>query len=499
MSKREVPVRLLIDALPERRVVGAPPPAVSGLTADSRRVEPGDCFVAVPGFKQDARRFVPDAVARGARLVVTEGEPVAGLAVAQVLVPSARRALARLADAFHGHPSSALTLVGITGTNGKTTTSYLVDALLRARGLDTGIIGTIQYVLGHETRPAGQTTPEALEIQGMLAEMRARGIGGVAMEVSSHALALSRVEGLDFDVAVFTNLTQDHLDFHGTLDEYRRAKRRLFELLAGSPKPGRTAVVNADDPAGAAMVAGLDVPVLPFGLGPGARVRPVEHASALDGIRMTVDTPRGRLALRSALIGEHNVMNLLGAVATGLALGLAPDVIARALGGVSTVPGRFEQVRAGQPFLVVVDYAHTPDALERVLTTARKITRGRLGVVFGCGGDRDRGKRPIMGEIAARLADRVWVTSDNPRSERPDAIIDEIVVGVARVAGADRRSVREPDRRAAIGGALGWAGADDTVVIAGKGHETYQIVGRDVLDFDDRAVSRDLLGGERRR
>ena len=482
----------LLDALEEKRIVGPAPTTVTGLTADSRRVTTGDCFVAVPGFKQDARRFVPDAVARGARLVVTEGEAL-DVRVCQVLVPSTRLALPRLADAFHGHPSGALTVVGITGTNGKTTTSYLVDALLRARGLDTGIIGTIQYVLGGETRPAGQTTPEALEIQGMLAEMRARGIGGVAMEVSSHGLALHRVDGTRFRAAIFTNLTQDHLDFHGTLDEYRRAKRRLFELLAASPKRGRTAVVNADDPAGAAMVAGLDVPVLPFGLGPDARVRAVEHTSGLEGIRMTVDTPRGRLAVRSTLIGEHNVMNLLGAVATGLALGLAPDVIARALAGVSAVPGRFEQVRAGQPFLVVVDYAHTPDALERVLTTARKITRGRLGVVFGCGGDRDRGKRPIMGEIAARLADRVWVTSDNPRSERPEAIVDEVVVGVARVDGGAARAVREPDRRRAIHAALGWAGADDTVVIAGKGHETYQIVGADVLDFDDRAVAREIL------
>jgi UDP-N-acetylmuramoyl-L-alanyl-D-glutamate--2,6-diaminopimelate ligase len=498
MARNDVPVSRLLEALPERRVVGAPPAAVSGLTADSRRVEPGDCFVAVPGFKQDARRFVPDAVARGARLVVTEGEPLAGLPVAQVLVPSARRALPRLAGAFHGHPSAALTLVGITGTNGKTTTSYLVDALLRARGLATGIIGTIQYVLGSETRPAGQTTPEALEIQGMLAEMRARGVGGVAMEVSSHALALSRVEGLDFDVAVFTNLTQDHLDFHGTLDEYRRAKRRLFELLAASAKPRRTAVVNADDPAGAAMVAGLDVPVLPFGLGPGARVRAVEHASSLDGIRMTVDTPGGRLTVSSPLIGDHNVMNLLGAVATGLALDLAPAAIARALAGVRAVPGRFEQVHAGQPFLVVVDYAHTPDALERVLATARKITAGRLGVVFGCGGDRDRGKRPIMGEIAARLADRAWVTSDNPRSEPPEAIIDEIAAGVARVTGAGARCERQADRRAAIGAALGWARAGDTVVIAGKGHETYQILGTEVVDFDDRAVARALLTGQGR-
>ena len=496
--RSDVSVNVLLDALPERRVIGTPPATVRGLTADSRRVQAGDCFVAVPGFKQDARRFVPEAVTRGAALVVTEGEPVPGLAVPQVLVPSARRALARLADAYHGHPSAALTLVGITGTNGKTTTSYLVDALLRARGFRTGILGTIQYVLGDEARPAGQTTPEALEIQAMLAEMRARGIGAVAMEVSSHALALSRVDGLDFDVAVFTNLTQDHLDFHGTLDEYRRAKRRLFEQLAASPKPRRTAVVSADDPAGAEMVRGLDVPVLTFGLAPGARVRATEHVSGLDGIRMTVDTPRGPLTLASSLIGEHNVMNLLGAIGTGLALGLEPHAIAAALAPVRTVPGRFEQVDAGQPFLVVVDYAHTPDALERVLATARKITPGRLGVVFGCGGDRDRTKRPIMGEIAARLADRAWVTSDNPRSERPEAILDEVIAGVTRVRGAETRYVAEADRRTAIRGALAWAQTGDTIVIAGKGHETYQIVGAQTLPFDDRAVAREILGGRAR-
>src|SRR5207245_5291171 len=257
-----------------------------------------------------------------------------------------------------------------------------------------------------------------------------------------------------------------------------------------SPKPRRTAVVNGDDPAGATMVSGLDVAVLTFGLGASARVRAVEHASSLDGIRMAVETPRGRFALTSALIGEHNVMNLLAAVATGLALGLEPGAIAQALAAVGTVPGRFEQVRAGQPFLVVVDYAHTPDALERVLTTARKLTRGRLGVVFGCGGDRDRGKRPIMGEIAARLADRVWVTSDNPRSERPEAIIDEILVGV-RAAGAEPgRYAVEPDRSRAIHAVLAWAAAGDPAALAGKGHETYQIVGADTLPFDDREVAR---------
>jgi UDP-N-acetylmuramoyl-L-alanyl-D-glutamate--2,6-diaminopimelate ligase len=487
----------LLAALPEKRVIGDPPRSVSSISGDSRRVEPGGCFVAVPGFKQDGRRFIPEAVRRGATVVVTEGEPVAGLSVAQVLVPSVRVSLARLAGAFYGHPSRQLTLVGITGTNGKTTTSYLVEALLRARGLATGVIGTIQYVLGNETRPASQTTPEALDLQSMLAQMRDGGVRGVAMEVSSHALSLARADGLAFDVAVFTNLTQDHLDFHGTLENYRLAKRRLFELLAESPKPVRTAVVNADDPAGATMAQGLDVAVLPFGLGPAARVRAVEHVSSIDGIRMTVETPRGRVGLTSPLIGEHNVMNLLGAVATGLALGLEPSAIAEALAAVGTVPGRFEQVRTGQPFLVVVDYAHTPDALERVLTTARKLTRGRLGVVFGCGGDRDRTKRPIMGEIAARLGDRVWVTSDNPRSERPEAILDEVVAGIRRTGAAASRYVAEADRGAAIRGALGWAEAGDTVVIAGKGHETYQIVGAEVLPFDDREIAREILSKAR--
>jgi UDP-N-acetylmuramoyl-L-alanyl-D-glutamate--2,6-diaminopimelate ligase len=488
---REMSVSVLLDALTDKRVVGTPPRAVTGLTADSRRVARGDAFVAVPGFKQDARRFVPDAVGRGAALVVTEGQALNGVGVAQVLVPSARRALAALAGAYWDHPSRALTLVGITGTNGKTTTSYLVDALLRARGDATGILGTIQYVVGDEIRPAGQTTPEALEIESMLAAMRERGVRGVAMEVSSHALALSRVDALAFDVAVFTNLTQDHLDFHGTLDEYGRAKRRLFELLAASPKPRRAAVVNGDDPAGARMVAGLGLETLTFGLGPDNRVRATEWTSTLEGVRLHVSTPAGGLTLVSPLIGEHNVMNLLAGVGVGLALGLRPDAVAQALGGVQTVPGRFEQVRAGQPFLVIVDYAHTPDALERVLTTARKITTGRLGVVFGCGGDRDRTKRPIMGEIAARLADHAWITSDNPRSEDPDAIVAEVAVGAARV----RREgdMRLADRHAAIEAALEWARPRDTVVIAGKGHETYQIVGSNVLPFDDREVARRLL------
>jgi UDP-N-acetylmuramoyl-L-alanyl-D-glutamate--2,6-diaminopimelate ligase len=317
------------------------------------------------------------------------------------------------------------------------------------------------------------------------------------MEVSSHALALHRVDGVEFDVAVFTNLTQDHLDFHLTFEAYRAAKARLFALLAAGAKRCRAAVINRDDQAGRSMVAGLPLAVITFGLAGGSDVKPRWFVSGFEGIKMDVDTPRGAVRIESPLVGEHNVMNLLAAIGVGLALRMDPHAIGQALGRVTAVPGRFERVEAGQPFLVAVDYAHTPDALERVLTTARKLVGagGRLGVVFGCGGDRDRGKRPLMGEIAARLADRVWVTSDNPRSERPEAIIAEIVAGIP-LAGADPlRHATNPDRKSAIRDALDWARQGDVVIIAGKGHETYQIIGSEVLSFDDREVARAVLAG----
>ena len=494
MTRRRVTMDILLRALPKKTVLGRLPDAVTGLAYDSRAVTAGDLFVAVPGLKQDGRLFIPEALVRGAALVVTEGsDPLPGTDQGRVLVPSVREALARLADAFFEHPSGTLTVVGITGTNGKTTTSYLVEALLRARGMGTGVVGTIQYRIGDETVPAGQTTPEAVELQRLLARMVESGVRTVAMEVSSHALALHRVDGIDFDVAVFTNLTQDHLDFHGTLEAYGRAKRRLFELLRGSRKPERWAVINLDDPASRSMVEGLALRVLTFGLRPPAEVRPEAYASTLDGIRMTVESPGGRLTLVSPLIGDPNVMNLLAACAVGVALGMEPSLIGQALAQVRAVPGRFERVEAGQPFLVVVDYAHTPDALERVLGTARRLTGDRLGVVFGCGGDRDRGKRPLMGAIAARLADRAWVTSDNPRSEDPLAIIKEVVVGVQRVWPDLDRCAMISDRLDAIRAALDWARPGDFIVIAGKGHETYQIIGREVLPFDDRAVVRQIL------
>jgi UDP-N-acetylmuramoyl-L-alanyl-D-glutamate--2,6-diaminopimelate ligase len=492
---REVRLDTLLETIPERRVLGSLPVSVRGLTDDSRRVVAGGCFVAVRGLRVDGHRFIPQAVERGARAVVAEPpDPLPGEAVGRILVPDTRRALPRMADAYYGHPSRALTVVGITGTNGKTTTSYLCEALLQARGLATGVIGTIQYVVRGRAREAGQTTPEAIELQGLLAEMVAAGVGGVAMEVSSHALALHRVDGVAFDVAVFTNLTQDHLDFHQTMEGYANAKRRLFfELLAAGGKPGATAVLNADDPVGAAWAAALPGRALTFGLGPGHAIRPLQHESGLGGIRLLATSPAGPVRIVSSLIGEHNVMNLLGAAGVGVALGLEPGAIASALASVTRVPGRFEQVEAGQDFLVVVDYAHTPDALQRVLETARRLTPGRLGVVFGAGGDRDRTKRPVMGKIAATLADRAWLTSDNPRSEEPGAIIAEIAAGV--VPPPPGGVAREPDRREAIRQALEWARPGDTVVIAGKGHEPYQIIAGQVLPFDDRLVAREFLAG----
>ena len=492
-----MPTVRLLDALADKRVLGQLPAEIRGVAYDSRKVAPGEIFVAIPGLKQDGRRYVEDALARGATAVVLEGaDLLEGRSVARVLVGSARAALARLADAYFGHPSGSLTAIGITGTNGKTTTSYLVDGLLAAQGRRTGLIGTVQYRIGTLSIPAGQTTPEALETQQLLRRMVDEGVTGVAMEVSSHALALSRVEGIDFDVAVFTNLTQDHLDFHVTMDAYRDAKRHLFVLLAAGHKPTRTAVVNADDASGLAMVADLPLHTLTYGVRGRADVRPTRWSSGAEGIRMNVRTPAGHLDIASPLVGEHNVENLLAATGVGIALGMEPALIARALGSVGSVPGRFERVEAGQPFLVVVDYAHTPDALERTLETARKLRGpgGRLAVVFGCGGDRDRGKRPLMGGIAARLADRVWVTSDNPRSEPPEAIIADIVAGIPGGIALDRHETI-PDRKAAIQRALTWAGAGDVVVIAGKGHETYQIIGSDVLPFDDRAQARAALAG----
>ncbi len=457
---------------------------ITDLVYDNRQVTPGALFFCVPGFTRDGHDFAADAVERGAVALVVERE--LDVSVPQVRVNSVRAAMAPAAAAFYGDPTAELDVVGVTGTNGKTTTAFLVRALLEADGRQTGLLGTVKSVIGGAEHEVQRTTPEAIDLQRTFRQMLDQGDEACAMEVSSHALELRRADAIHFAAAIFTNLTQDHLDFHPTMEDYFRAKRRLFKGGALSP---RTAIINVDDPYGVRLAAELDEPTT-FAVHAAAAYRAFDVKTDLSGSTFAVDTPDGRLELKSPLRGEFNVSNVLGALAAARALGVAAETCIGAIAAAGQVPGRFETVDAGQPFAVVVDYAHTPDSLENVLRAARELTERRLHVVFGCGGDRDRGKRPLMGEIACQLADRVIITSDNPRSEDPEAIVQEVLVGAG--PGAEH----EVDRRAAIERALATAGPGDVVVIAGKGHEQGQEFehGRK-LAFDDVTVARDILRG----
>ena len=462
--------------------------AVSGLAYDSRKVETGTLFFCIPGAVTDGHRFAPQAVAAGAAALVVERE--LALDVPQVVVSDARRALALMGAAFHGDPAADLMLIGVTGTNGKTTTAFLVDAILRADGRTTGLIGTIETRVADRVRAGVRTTPESLDLQELFAEMRDEKVSSVAMEVTSHALALHRVEGVSFNVAGFTNLTQDHLDFHKDMEDYFEAKRSLFV-----PERSERGAVNVDDPYGRRLLESVTIPCVSFGSSPDAEVRADDVSFEQNLTRFTIKTPKGDLKVETELIGAFNVSNCLAAAALCLQAGLEPAVVEKGLASLTAVPGRFESVNLGQPFSVVVDYAHTPDSLENVLKAARGVSErngGRVLVVFGCGGDRDRGKRPLMGGIAARGADVVLVTSDNPRSEDPAAIVDEILEGVVaqRPDGADFVDV---DRTTAINESIRRARPGDVVVIAGKGHETYQQFADRTIDYDDRAVARDAL------
>jgi len=438
---------------------------VRAVTHDSRAVVPGALFCCLPGARVDGHDFAADAVEAGAIALLCE-RPL-DIAVTQVIVADARAAMAPIAAAFFGHPSRALAVVGITGTNGKTTTSHLLAAALDAGGRPTEVIGTLSGT---------RTTPESTELQAHLATARDAGSSAIAMEVSSHALALHRVDAIWFSVAVFTNLSQDHLDFHGDMESYFAAKALLFE-------PGRAAVavVNADDDYGRRLLAASRIPTRQFTMADavGAEIGPTGSTFAFEGHRVHLH-----------LGGAFNVANAIAAATAASTLDVAPGAIAAGLSSVRSVPGRFETIEAGQPFAVLVDYAHTPAGLEQLLASVRSsLGSGRLIVVFGCGGDRDREKRPRMGEVATRLADRAVLTSDNPRGEDPAAIIDEVVAGVTR----RDRLVVEPDRRQAIALALADAQPGDAVVIAGKGHETTQVTGEHVVPFDDRVVARQTL------
>ncbi|HEY7152077.1 MAG TPA: UDP-N-acetylmuramoyl-L-alanyl-D-glutamate--2,6-diaminopimelate ligase [Solirubrobacterales bacterium] len=458
---------------------------ITGLAYDSRRVEPGNLFFCVRGQHSDGHDFAERVVEAGAVALVVE-RPL-GVRVTQVRVPNARAAMPPIAVQYWGDPTAKLRVAGITGTNGKTTTAFLVRHVLEAQGTQTGLLGTVKQVVGSSEEEVERTTPEAIDLQATFRRMLEAGDEACAMEVSSHALALGRTAGVRFAVAVFTNLTQDHLDFHRDMEDYFEAKRRLFLSEPGA------AVVNLDDPYGARIAAELaetgSPPLITFSPRGDDRAdfRALDVGFDAAGSRFRCVGPDADVAVRTPLPGHFNVENSLAAMGACHALGVPSDAAAAALADAGRVPGRFEPVDAGQPFAVLVDYAHTPDSLENVLRAARKLTEGRLITVFGCGGDRDREKRPLMGEIAARLADSCVVTSDNPRSERPEAIIDEILAGVPK--GADGVHV-EPDRRRAIALALEGAEGGDTVVVAGKGHEQGQEfeAGRKV-PFDDRQVT----------
>jgi UDP-N-acetylmuramoyl-L-alanyl-D-glutamate--2,6-diaminopimelate ligase len=462
----------LIAAVSPAAVVRAAPAEVRDLAFDVRRAAPGTLFFCVPGSRADGHDFAPEAVARGAVALVAERQ--LELPVPQLIVQSSRAAMPAAADAFFGSPSEELTVAGVTGTNGKTTTAFLLHSILDAAGLRPGLLGTIECRVGGHPRPLERTTPEAIDLQRLLREMADAGDRSCAMEASSHASAQHRLDRVRFDVLVFTNLTQDHLDYHGTMEAYYAAKRRLFE--------GVPAVVNVGDEWGRRLARELR-PALTFGLAGDAEVRPEELRADAAGASFRA----GSLRLRTSLRGRFNVENVLGAVAAARVVGLPDEAIAAGVERLRGVPGRFEAVDEGQPFTVLVDYAHTPDSLENVLAEARALTDGRVLCVFGCGGERDREKRPLMGAVAERLADLALVTSDNPRGEDPGAIIAEVL------SGTKGRVEVEPDRRRAIAAAVAAAQEGDVVVIAGKGHEQGQELGGRRLPFDDRDVAREAL------
>jgi UDP-N-acetylmuramoyl-L-alanyl-D-glutamate--2,6-diaminopimelate ligase len=470
---------------------------VTGIAYDSRQVARGQVFVALKGLHADGAAFARQAIERGAAAVVSEQPAPPGVPVVNVpwaTVEDARLALALLAAAFYRHPSADMRVVGITGTNGKTTTAYLIASIFEAADIRCGVLGTVAYRIGpgeNDVREAARTTPEAPDVQGLLREMVDRGCGACAMEVSSHALSLRRVDGMTFAAGVFTNLTRDHLDFHEDMEAYFQAKRRLFEML---PRDAPS-LINIDDPRGGALAEAGGRPVT-YAINRPADIAPGPLSFSLEGLSFDVRTPRGTVHVRSKLVGRPNVYNILAAISTATALDVPFDAIERGLQALDGVPGRFQVVSgAKDEVTVVVDYAHTDDALRNLLETARPLARGRLITVFGCGGDRDRTKRPLMGAVAGRLSDLIVITSDNPRSEDPARIIEEIQRGITSDTRRDseQRLMAIVDRRDAIAKAIELAHPGDLVLIAGKGHEKYQVIGDRVQPFDDVAVAREAL------
>ena len=461
---------------------------VSGLEYDSRKVQAGFLFFAFPGARTDGRQFAQEAIAKGAAAVVSELPAPAGFQGTWIEAEHGRQALATASRNFYDHPDQRLGLTGVTGTNGKTTTTFLIDSILRAAGKTTALVGTIEYRLAGQVRPAVNTTPESLDLYRIFHELEQAGGTHATMEVSSHALALDRVYGITFHTAVFTNLTRDHLDFHHTMEDYFAAKTLLFQPRGATPP--RWAIINFDDPYGQQIRTAPQVQTIRYGFDPGAELRPSGLEMDFSGLRFTVDYRNQQFRLESPLVGKINAYNILAACGTALSYGFDWETIARGIASCRSIPGRFETVDERQPFMVVVDYAHTDDALKNVIAVARALKPARIITLFGCGGDRDRSKRPLMGMAAAQGSDFVVLTSDNPRSEDPIAIMNDALVGLRRF---DTPHIIEPDRESAIRAALREAKPKDLVILAGKGHETYQVLKDRVIHFDDRETARAIL------
>lgn len=481
-------VREVVALIPGIEVKGNLEANIKGIAYDSRKLQEGYLFVAMKGEKTDGTQFIRESVNRGAIAIATEKALELKSEVAIFKVSDARRFLAEVSHIFFDNPSSKLKLVGITGTNGKTTTSYLVDAIFRQAGLPSCVVGTLGMKLGERAFASEHTTPEAPDLLLFLQQAVMQGCTHGAMEVSSHALALKRVFGTRITVGAFSNLTPEHLDFHHDMESYYQAKRMLF--TGEGSNYIELAAINIDDSWGRRLAAEVVCPLLRYGFAAEADVRALETQTRRDGTKVRIRTPEGEIDLASRLVGLPNVYNILTAVSAGLGLGMSLESIQRGIESLEAVPGRMELIRCGQPFSVVVDYAHTEDALRKILETIAQQPHGRVITVFGCGGDRDRRKRPVMGEIAANLSDLVIATSDNPRTEDPQQILNEIEPGLKR---GKARYQLVVDRREAIRAALFSAGKGDVVLIAGKGHEEHQILGTGAIPFDDRAVAREML------
>ncbi len=484
----------LIMSLKQAKVIGPENIDVTGIKYDSRLAGKSDLFVAIPGFKTDGAKFAVQAAEKGASAVVLEKDIDLPSKITKIIVPNARIALAELSSAFYGHPSRKLKMIGITGTNGKTTISFLVEAILRNAGFKVGVIGTVEARIDGRGIPVKLTTPESPELQGLLSMMVKDGVTHVVMEVSSHSLELYRTHGVEFDVAVYTNLTHDHLDFHGNMQNYLKAKMKLFERLGKGKKKDVTAVVNVDDPYGKRMMTYVEGDILTYGVANNANMTASKFDISLEKMSFDVETRDGNFSISTGLIGVFNAYNIMAALLCGKVFKLNYADMTKAVEGVKNVPGRFERVKAGQKFPVIVDFAHSPDSLTKLLGTIRPLIKGKIILVFGCPGDRDRAKRPIMGGIAVKSADVTIISTDDPHSELPSKIIDEIEEGVVREGGIiGKNYFKIEDRKAAIIEAIRSAAADDAVILAGRGHETYQDVNGVKVPIDDRVAAREAL------